>query len=71
MVLNYGVTPYLRRVLSFDYCFITNLLLSILSKNVKNRSTFRKVMGKKDDCLKRPVRCGTVQLKDKLARYLM
>ena len=29
------------------------------------------LMGKKVHCLKQPVRCGTIQLKDKLARDLI
>jgi len=60
--------PYLRRGGSFDEYVISNLLLSFLSKNVKNWSTFDKVMDKKLDCIKRSVRCSTVLLKDKLDR---
>jgi len=60
-----SVTPRVRRWF-FDDCFIKNLLLTLLSKNFKNWSTFDEVMDKKVDRLKRPVRCGTVQLEDKL-----
>jgi len=73
MVINdksqHSVAPRLRRGGSFDYCFITNLPLSFLSKNVyKNCSHFAKLMAMKVDYLKRPVRWSAVQLKDKLAR---
>jgi len=39
-----------------------------LQKNFHNWSAFGIVMGKKVHCLKRPVHCRTVQLKDKLVR---
>jgi len=54
----------LPRDRSFDY----NFLLRFLSKNFKTRVTFYNVISNKDDCFQRPVRCGTVQLKDKLDR---
>jgi len=60
-----SVTPRVRRWF-FDDCFIKNLLLTLLSKNFKNWSTFDEVMDKKVDRLKRPLRCGTVPLEDKL-----
>jgi len=44
---------------------ISPSLIHLYLKNFKTRSKFGKVMDKKVDCFKRPVRCGTVQLKDK------
>jgi len=58
-----SVAQFLRCGTSFDDHFITNLLLNYISRFL-DRSTFGKVIGKKVDCLKHPVRCGAVQLKE-------
>jgi len=41
-----SVVPCLRCGEFFDYCFITNLLLSFRSKNFQNQSTFGKIRDK-------------------------
>jgi len=61
--------PCLRRGEYFDYYFITNLLLSFLSKNFKHWSTFGKVMCMKVGCLKCCVCRGTVQLKGSCKKF--